>query len=1082
MKHMLIKLILLTFMVPFLAFAQNKDEEKDLFSSSTFSGLKFRNIGPAKTAGRISDFAVNPDNPQKYYAAIASGNIWKTENNGITWKPVFDNYGSYSIGCITMDPNNHSILWVGTGENNSQRSVGYGDGVYKSSDGGKSWKNMGLENSEHIGKIIVDPRNSNVVYIAAQGPLWDAGGDRGLYKTTDRGKTWEAVLEISKHTGVTDMVMDPRDQDVIYAASYQRRRHVYTLINGGPESAIYKTTDGGENWEKLTSGIPSVDLGRIVLAISPVNPDVLYAIIEAQYDNGGFFRSTDRGASWEKRSDHIARSPQYYMEIVPDPQDVDRVYSLNTYTKVTNDGGKTWGNLSLKDRHVDDHALWIAPENTDHLIVGGDGGIYETFDLGDNWQFKGNLPVTQFYRVEVDNSEPFYYVYGGTQDNSTMGGPSQTLSSNGITNSDWFVTRGGDGFETQVDPINPDIVYSQSQYGGLVRYDRKSGERIFIQPQEQKDAEALKWNWNSPLIISPHNHKTLYFAANKLFKSTDRGNSWELVSPDLTRQIDRNQLEVMGRKWSVDAVSKNVSTSFYGNIVSLTESPLKEGLIYTGTDDGLIQVTTNGGEKWSKFADFPGVPGTTYVSCLYASEHQENRVYAAFDNHKRGDFKPYVLRSDDNGESWEDISGDLPEKGTVYSIAEDPVNPDLLFAGTEFGVFFTNNGGEKWVQLKSGIPTISIRDMEIQTRETDLVLASFGRGFYILDYFQPLRDVNEKILQKDAHIFDVEDALMYIKKRGRYGAGASYYKAENPPFGATFTYYLQESIKTKEQKRREKEKELREESEEIPYPSWEELRKEDREEKPFLEFVVEDSNGNVVRKLRSNASKGINRITWDLRYPSTNPITKTPENTIDEGNSGTPVLPGKYQVTMYKNVNGEISQLAGPVEFEAKALQNTTLPAEDSGELVAFQQKVAEFNRIVRGAVEEAETLGKRLKKIKYALFNTPENTAELQNKVQDMEEKLMDLMVELTGDETKSKRNAPTYPTITDRVGTVIYGLWGTTSSPTQTQQKNLSIAKEEFNSVYSELENLLEVQLPELEEKMAELKSPYTPGRLPD
>ena len=498
---------------------------------------------------------------------------------------------------------------MGSGENNSQRSVGYGDGVYRSSDGGKNWENVGLKTSEHIAKIIVDPRDSKIIYAASQGPLWSAGGERGLYKSTDWGNTWKQILKISEHTGVTDIVIDPRNPDVIYAASYQRRRHVFTLINGGPESAIYKSTDGGENWDKLKSGLPSVDMGRIGLAISPVNPDYVYAIIEAANDKGGFFRSTNRGATWEKQNSMIARSPQYYMEIFCDPINVDKVYSLDTWTKVTTDGGKTFNRLGNKHRHVDDHALWINPNNTNHILIGGDGGIYETFDGAENWHFKNNLPVTQYYKVATDNSEPFYYVYGGTQDNNTHGGPSRTVKANGIMNSDWFVTLGGDGFETQIDPLDPNTVYSQYQYGGLVRYDRKSGERISIIPVEGKGEEAYRFNWDSPLLISPHKNTRLYFCANKVFKSEDRGNSWEIISTDLTRQLDRNKIPVMGKIWSVDAVSKNASTSQYGNIVAFTESHVKEGLLYAGTDDGLIQVSKDGGKSWKKYQSFPRCSG-----------------------------------------------------------------------------------------------------------------------------------------------------------------------------------------------------------------------------------------------------------------------------------------------------------------------------------------------------------------------------------------------------------------------------------------------------------------------------------------
>ena len=737
-----------------------KPDTTDYFQSKTFSGLKLRLIGPAITSGRIIDLAVNPKDHSHFFVAVASGGVWKTMNGGITFTPVFDSQNSFSIGCVTMDPNNANVVWVGSGENNSQRSVSYGDGVYKSLDGGKNWKNMGLKRSEHIGKIIVDPRNSNVVYVAAQGPLWGSGGDRGLYKTSNGGETWDLLLKISENTGVSDIAMDPRDPDVIYASAYQRRRHVWTLINGGPESAIHKSTDGGKTWTKLTEGLPSGDVGRIGLAVSPVNPDIVFALIETSDNSGGFFRSSDRGASWEKRYDYVSTSAQYYQEIVCDPKDVDRVYSLDTYLKLTDDGGKTWRNLGNEHRHVDDHAIWIDPDNTNHMLIGGDGGLYESYDLGKTFRFFPNLPITQFYRITVDNSEPFYYVYGGTQDNSTWGGPSRTTNTGGITNEDWFLVVGGDGYKAQVDPKDPNIVYGEWQYGGLVRLDRKSGEVLFIQPQPEK-GEEHRWNWDTPLLISPHANTRLYFAANRLFRSDDRGQSWKPVSLDLTRKIDRNKLPVMGKVWGPDAVAKNASTSLFGNIVSLTESPVKENLIFVGTDDGLIQVTEDA-QNWRKIDRFPGVPDTTYVSDLFASQHNENVVYASFDNHKNADFKPYLIKSTDKGKTWTSIRGNLPDNGVVYTITEDFENPNLLFCGTEFGLYFTVDGGKKWIQLKGEFPTIAVRDLEIQKRENDLAIGTFGRGIYILDDYSSLRKLSEDLLKREAYVFPVKDALMYM--------------------------------------------------------------------------------------------------------------------------------------------------------------------------------------------------------------------------------------------------------------------------------------------------------------------------------
>jgi photosystem II stability/assembly factor-like uncharacterized protein len=560
---------------------------REPLSTPTFNGLKLRSIGPAFTSGRIGGFAVDPNNPTRYYVAVSSGGVWKTTNAGTTWAPIFDNEASYSIGAIAIDPKNFLTVWVGTGENNSQRSVAYGSGLYKSEDGGRSWKNVGLKTSEHIGRIAIDPKDSNIVYVASQGPLWGPGGERGLFKTTDGGKTWKNILNISENTGVTDVVIDPNDPNTLYCASYQRRRHRWTLINGGPESAIYKSTDAGATWNKLRAGLPTVELGRVGLAISPVDSNVIYATVEAADRRGGVFRSVDRGGSWERRNEFDATA-MYYSRIVADPKDVDRIYIMNVFAMVSDDGGRTLRRLGERNKHVDNHDIWINPANTDHYLIGSDGGIYESFDRGQTWDFKQNLPVTQFYDITTDNAKPFYNIYGGTQDNFSFGGPSRTRSASGITNADWFVTNGGDGFRSQVDPEDPNIIYAELQNGGLVRFDKRTGERIGIQPQPGRGEAPYRWNWDSPFIISPHSRTRLYFAADKLFRSDDRGDTWTLISGQLSRDLDRDKLPVMGKVWGIDAVAKNASTAFFGNASALAESPKKEGLIYVGTDDGLV--------------------------------------------------------------------------------------------------------------------------------------------------------------------------------------------------------------------------------------------------------------------------------------------------------------------------------------------------------------------------------------------------------------------------------------------------------------------------------------------------------------
>ena len=1065
-----------------------KTQNSSPLDKLSLSALKFRCIGPALTSGRISDFAVNPNKPSEFYVASSSGGVWKTTNAGTTFTPVFDDQGSYSIGCVAMDPTNQNVVWVGTGENNNQRSVAFGDGVYKSEDGGRSWKNVGLKTSEHIGMIAIDPRDTDVAYVAAYGPLWSSGGERGLYKTADGGQTWEAVLMISEHTGVSEVHLDPRAPDTVYAVAHQRRRHVWTLIDGGPESAIYKSTDAGKTWDKINRGLPGGDLGRISLAISSADPEFVYAIVEAQGSRGGFYRSINRGASWERRSGYTARG-NYYQELMCDPKDPQRVYSMDTFLQVTDDGGLTFRNLGDRSKHWDSHALWIDPSDTDHYLNGNDGGVYESFDRGDTWKFMTNLPVTQFYKVAVDYAEPFYNVYGGTQDNYSLGGPSRTTSAHGIVSADWYTTQGGDGFESQVDPEDHNIVYAQSQHGNLVRFDKKSGETTGIQPKERKGEKEYRWNWDSPLLISPHSHTRLYFAANKVFRSDNRGDTWQVISEDLTRQIDRNRLEVMGRIWPMDAVAKNSSTSQYGSIVALDESLLQEGMLVVGTDDGLIQITEDGGKTWRKLEKFPGVPELTYVNEVLASQHDRNTIYAAFNNHKRGDFKPYILKSSDKGRTWTSVASNLPERGSVYALAEDHVNGSLLFCGTEFGVFVSVDGGKYWKQMKNGLPTIAVRDIAVQRRENDLVLATFGRGFYILDDYSPLRYCDSQTLDKEAFIFPIKDAWMFVEwsplgtlgSREKGFQGEMYYTAENPPFGATFTYYLKESIQTLRDKREKDEKEAVKNKEPVYYPSLEQMRAEGEEETPYLAFNILDETGSLVRQLRTSASDGLHRITWDLRYPAVNPANLRDASPTSSSPSSTFAMPGNYQLYLSKVVNGEETKLTEPVSFTAKVLGNTSLPAEDKAALVAFQKQVRELSRAVNAASSVLREVGDKIRLFRVALKSVTTDTKEIFAEIKALELKVDEIQRQLYGDRMLRRLDLDAEPGLTSRISGIIYDQWRSFSAPTQSQKDAFQIVSDEFPPLLEAIKKIVDEDVKKIEERLEEIGAPYTPGRLP-
>jgi photosystem II stability/assembly factor-like uncharacterized protein len=1056
----------------------------DTLKSETFSGLNLRSIGPAFTSGRISCLAVNPSNHSEYYVGAASGNVWKTTNAGTTFEPVFDNYGAYAIGAIALDPKNHNVVWVGTGENHHQRALGYGDGIYKSVDGGKSFLNMGLKESRQIGGILIDPVNTDIVFVAAEGSVWASGGDRGLFKTIDGGKTWRKVLSVSEETGIHYVIMDPSDPNVLFAASEQRRRHIFTKIGGGPETAFYKSTDKGETWRKISSGLPTSDMGGNGMAISPADPNIMYLIIEAAEGQSGLFCSTDRGESWEKMSDYNT-SGQYYGDIYCDPTDPDKLYSLETFSKVSEDGGRTWENIGNDNRHVDDHALWIDPTDTRHLMIAGDGGLYETFDAGKKFLFKSNLPVTQFYRVGLDNDYPFYNVYGGTQDNNTIGGPTANTSTEGVSSEEWYPVVGGDGFWVSVDPTDPNIVYCEYQYGNCYRFDKKSGELLYIKPQPAENEQTFKWNWDAPLVLSSHSNKRLYIAADKVFRSDDRGDSWTRISDDITSQTDRNTWPVMGHFWSSDAVAKDLSTSLWGTTVSFEESPVNENLLYAGTNDGVLSVTEDGGKNWRMVKSFPGVPEYSYISDVLASRFDENIVYIAFDNQQKDDFKPYLLMSKDKGRTFKSITSNLPVRGSIHCLEQDFVTPALLFTGTEFGAFFTVDGGFTWVPFKAGIPTIAVRDIAIQKRENDLVLATFGRGFYILDDYTPLRKVAEdkSILNSDSYIFPVADALMYLQTGSKYGQGATLFKAPNPPFGAGITYFLKEAPKTLRDIRKEKEKDLFKNKQPIPQLSPENILAETSEEPPYILFSIYDDQGKLVRKITTSPKKGINRITWDLHYDSPYPVElkNNKYSPLEMGNSGISALPGSYKVDAKLIVRGESVSIGNPVSFNAVTLNNSTLPAADKSGLLSFQKEVADVAGNLTAIIREAQKNLSEIARMRQTIMFSTASDNELAVSAQETEAGLKALLYGISGPEAKASQEEipPMLMPAEQRLGFLTESSWSSTSAVTKTQQETLTILKKQI-PVFREDLIKYSSEIEQLKKKMDEKGMPWTPGRI--
>lgn len=1056
--------------------------------ANPYAGLKWRNIGPAFMSGRIADIDWDPTDNSVWYVGVGSGGVWKTTNAGTTWQPIFDDQSTYSIGNVTVDPSNPHRIWVGTGEDVGGRHVAFGDGIYLSEDGGETWENKGLKQSQHISTIIVHPTDSNTVWAAVQGPLWTKGGERGLYVTRDGGETWEKTLGGGEWTGVTDIVIDPRNPDVLYAATWQHHRTVAAYMGGGPESGIHKSTDGGRTWAALKTGLPTGNLGKIGLAISPQDPDVVYAAIELNRRKGGVWRSADRGASWTKGADAVGggTGPHYYQELFASPHQFDRLYLVGPTVQKSEDGGKTFTPMAHSAQHGDMHAIVFHPTDPDYIMMGTDGGLYESFDLGENWRFMENLPVTQYYKLAVDDAMPFYNIYGGTQDNNTQGGPSRTDNVHGIRTADWKVVLGGDGHQPATEPGNPDILYAQWQQGNITRIDLTTMESVYIKPQPAPGEPPERYNWDSPILVSPHDPKRLYFASQRVWRSDNRGDEWSAISEDLTRNQDRMLLPLMEQTWSWDAPWDMFAMSDYNTITSLAESPLVEGLLYAGTDDGLIQVSEDGGGSWRQVevGSLPGVPKTAFVNDIRADLHDPDTVYVALDNHKYGDFKPYLLVSKNRGRKWQTITSGIPDRHLVWRVVQDHVRASLMFAATENGVFVTLNSGKDWTKFGSGMPTIAIRDITIQRREDDLVAASFGRGFFVMDDYSALRELDATAFSEEEVLFEPRDAWWYFEKpvigaTKRGSQGNQLYVADNPAFGAVLTYHLSEGFPSLEAQRQKAEKAAIADGKSVKFPGWDAVEAERREDKHVLQLVIRDSNNNVIRRIDAPADKGFHRVAWDLRHPYTGAV-ETPPNWQGLAPEGFMVMPGRYSAELVHIGGGEERPLAESVTFNVKRLYEPALKGAPMEEVTAFWQQLAKLAGEVSGARYAIDDVVEDIDTMRKMLAAAPIAPGQLDHDINTLRQEMYDLEQALTGDVSRGEVGAYDVHRVTSWLWHAMGGVSESTYGPTPEHRKSLQYAQDAFAPIKARVNAIVANDVPALRQRLLEAGAPWGRGQV--
>jgi len=1072
-------------------------EETASSPSAVLKGLPLRSIGPAFMGGRISDIAVHPTRRSTWYVTAGSGGVWKTTNAGTTFTPIFDEQRSFSIGVVTLDPSNPEVVWVGTGENVSGRHVAWGDGIYRSLDGGKSWTNMGLKQSEHIGRIIIHPEDSNVMLVAAEGPLWSSGGERGVYRSTDGGQTWSRVLHVDDDTGATDVLFHPTDPSVVYAAMYERRRSAWSFLAGGQGSGIYKSTDAGVTWRELSTGLPTtkkdVDVGKIGLAVTPADPDRVYATIEASGGHQGFYASTNRGESWERRNTYISggTGPHYYQEIIASPVDADHVYQMDVFFMGTKDGGRTFGMIGDGvQAHTDNHALWIDPSDPSHMILGNDGGLYETFDSGEKFRFFANLPVSQFYKIAVSNHVPFTDVVGGTQDLGTLRGPTRTMNTEGVRNRDWHVPYGADGHGVAFDPFDVDINYHMWQNGNVARHHAPTYENVVIRPQPADGDPAERWNWDSPIEVSYLQEGRIYFGSQRLWRSDDRGDSWTPISGDLTTDTNRFTLPIGGRVRSTDALLHISAMSRYATLTAISESTRDGQRLWTGSDDGLVHTSADGGKSWQRVTP-NGLPEYAYVNDVEASQHDPAAAFVVADNHKMGDFRPYVFATDNAGRSWRDISGDLPKDVIGWAIQQDHEEPGLLFLGAENGLYVTFNGGKNWEKL-SGAPTISFRDVKLQRRDTDVVGGTFGRGVYVLHDYTPLREMAANIRQGgngvpagNATLFGVRDAWWYIpgltgQAPGLPEEGSADWRSPNPPHGAVFAVHVAEVPKTPAEQRREREKALEARGNDVPFPGWDALTEEGLAGEVRFYIEVLDDTGTPVRRLPVPAKTGTYRIAWDMRGAPPDAVQiaapgfRPPWHADPQG----PLLPpGEYQARLMQVGLDAVTQLGDPRAFNLVSVDN--LPAgTDVAAVTAFQRDYTEAMRRLGGVNGALNQLEERMKFLRKALEETPQAEAALHLQMTKLDNDIAKVRMTLNGNPAQARLSEWTVPGVAGRIRAAS-GSMGTRMGPTATERESLQQGLAGLGNVEAQVDRLRNQAVVELEQAMAKAGAPWTPGQ---